>query len=414
MTRLKHVIKIFEFAEPVRARLTLGPDTRLHAQEHRLQLIEDTNGFPTTPDLFVKTWLTTPRSLKRWVGFMADVQNFKNTKNVQITDVLYRLNDGTQDLYYNIGANTWVPASSNNWNSEIEIADNISTFPVSTQTIQVVLNLKSDDSRATPIVRAVRVLYESDLEEMEDYVWRSLLPDMRAKIRPIGDHHIETLVTGSAIDLNEFKIETPYDITAMDAVYDLDADPRKLTNLLDSFNDATQEISLTAPIPAGATVLIRFIYRPVFSVTTNQDYVELEKVPEVIMEDIKQVNDAYPVGRDFVLNKRTGEGKRVPATQNDIEIIGRFITNKAKDHARLTDAIKRYFRDNLLLRSVGMDDDFRLWLLGEYNQGTTASQKDLHTGRFRFRIASALFFDNDAVDIHGVLNFNLTTARTPC
>lgn len=410
--RLKHIIKRMEFSEQHRSRLTIGTDTRLNPTEHYLQLKAGGGGYPTASDLFVKTWTTTPCSMKRWVGFMADLTNYRDAANQQVTDVRFRLSDGSQEFYWNTGASQWVPASSNNWNTEAEIATNIAAFPVSNQTIQVVINLSTTNAAYTPIVRSVRLLYESDLEEMEDYVWRSLIPDMRAKILPIADHHIEMETTGAVIDLNNFPIETPYEIASMDAVYDLDSDPRKLTNLLDSYNDATQEISLTSSITAGAAVLIRFVYRPVIAVSTSQDYREIEKVPEITLENISQ-GEIHPITRDHVLNKSTGEGKRVDTTQQDIEISARFITDKAKDHARLADAIKRYFADNPLLRSYGMDDYFRLWSMTDYDQDTTANQKDLHAGRFRFRIVSALFFDNDAVDIHGVLNFRLTLTQAP-
>jgi len=419
MSRLKHIVKHFVFKEDNRPRITLGPEVRLHPTLHHLQLKQGSGtggGYPTTADLYAKTWTTTPRSMKRWVGFMADVKHFKNRAGTQLTDVRYRLSaDGVNELYWNSGANAWVPAAPNNWNTEAEVANNIAAFPASTQTIQVVLNLKTDDASVTPEVRALRLLYESDLEELEDYVWRSLLPSMRSQIRPIGEHAIEMAAAGASIDLNTYPIETPYDIVGIDAVYDIDADPRKLTNLFDSYNDATKVIALTGAIPGGNTALIRFLYAPVLAVTTHQDYIELEKVPEILLEDVKIVDDlGKSNGAHYVINKATGAGKKVPVTQGDIEIRGRYITDKAKDHARLSDAVRRYFEANQLLRSVGMDDDFRLWLIDFYDQDTTPNQDDLHAGRFLFRIAQAVFFDNDAVDITGVLNFNLALTKALC
>lgn len=415
--RLKHIIKLFQFQEENRARLTFGPEVRLNPTKHYLQLIQGSGtggGYPTALDLYARTWLTTPRSMKRWVGFMVDVVHFKNLAGTQVTDVRYRLStDGITDLYWNSGANAWVPSAPNNWNTEAEIATNIASFPVSTQTIQVVINLKTDDSTYTPLVKAVRLLYESDLEELEDYVWRSLLPLMRAQIRPIAEHAVELAAPAVTIDLlNGSPIETPYEIVGIDAVYDLDNDPRKLTNLYQSFNDATKVITLTGVV---TTALIRFTYKPVVAVTTGQDFNELEKVPEVIIENITNVDNlGKPNQADYVLNKVTGVGKQVPVTQADIEMHGRFITDKAKDHARLGDAVRRFFLANPLLRSMGTDDDFRLWLIDFYDQDTTPSQNGLHTGRFRFRIVQAVFFDNDAVDIHGTQTFSLALAKALC
>lgn len=419
MSRLKHIVKHFAFVEENRSRITLGTDVRLHPTLNRLQLKQGSGpggGYPTTTDLYAKTWTTTPRSMKRWVGFMADVKHYKSQAGTQLTDVRYRLSaDGVTELYWNGGANAWVPAAPNNWNTEAEVATNIVAFPASTQTIQVVINLRTTDASVTPEVRALRLLYESDLEEMEDYVWRSLLPSMRSQIRPIGEHAIELAAPGASIDLNTYPIETPYDIVGIDAVYDVDADPRKLTNLFDSYNDATKVITLTGAIPGGNTAVIRFLYAPVLAVTTHQDYTELEKVPEILVENIQIVDDlGKSNGAHYVINKATGAGKKVPVTQADIEVRGRYITDKAKDHARLADAVRRYFEANPLLRSVGMDDDFRLWLIDFYDQDTAPNQGDLHAGRFLFRISQAVFFDNDAVDITGVLNFDLALTKALC
>lgn len=413
--RLKRLIKLMQFKESERKRLTFGPGTRLNPQQHHLQLKQTGSGYPTTADLFVRTWSTTPRTMKRWIGFMATYTNSRNVANSVVTDVRFRLNNGgVQDLYWNPGAAAWVTAAPNNWNTEAEVAANIHLFPVSTQTLQVVINLRTTDPAYTPTVSAVRALYESDLEEMEDYVWRSLIPDMRSKILPIAEHSIEVATSGASIDLGDFPIETPYDLREIDSVYDLDADPNKLNNLFISYNDATKVISLSASIPAGNTALIRFLYRPVIAVTTNQDYTELEKVPEIVFERIERPTPLEQTSVDYVLNKVTGFGYKVPATQADIEINAIFVTDKAKDHARMQDAIKRYFADNQRVRSVGMDDDFDILMLGEPEQATVANQKDLHTGRFRFRIARALFFDNDAEEIHGVLNFSLAMTRATC
>lgn len=408
MARLKHLIKRFDFSEDVRRELTIGPDTRLNPETHKLQLKEGADGkFPTTADLFIKTRATNPGTLKKWVGFMADVTHGKICGVVK-TDVRYRVADATQELYFNVGSQTWTVAAPNNWNTEEQVADNIDKFPVASQTIQVVINLSTSDARVTPQVSSVRFLYESDLDELQDYIWESLVPDLKAKIRPIGDHHIESTGAWTIGLANEFKIETPYTIVGIDAVYDLTADPRKLTDLLDSFDVGTQVVTLTSAPPATNTVLIRFFYQPNVPVTTGQDYVESEKVPEIILEGITQVAESHQHGRDFVINKRTGAGKKVIGTQSDIEIIGRWITNSAKDHARLGTEIRRYFRENVLLRSVGQDEQYRLWLLDEYDQQTSANRQDLHAGRFRCRIAKALFYDHDAVDIHGVLNFRLS------
>lgn len=406
--RVKTLIKVFEFLESERSEITLGPKTRLPPANDWIQLEATSGLYPLDFDLYVKTKSTNPQSLKRWTGFMAIVVH-KKISGSYVTDVKYRLSDGTQELYYNTGAGAWVAASSNNWNTEEEIHNNINTFPVSNQTLQVIINLRTTNAEYTPVVKEVRVSYESDIEELEDYVWRSLLSDMEEKIRPIGEHAIQLNSDSSTIDLiNDFPIETPYNISGIDSVYNLSSDQNKLNDLYQSYDSGTKVITLSSTQSSGSVLLIRFVYYPEMAVTTGQDYNETEKIPEIVLEDIKEVDGKDALRDEFVISKVTGAGKKVSITQSDVEISGRFVTNKAKDHVRLKEAIQQYFGNNAFITSKGLDENFRLWLLDDYDQQTNANQKDLHVGKFRFRIVQALFYHKDAEDISGVLDVTLT------
>jgi len=412
--KITHIIKRFDFTDAKRSLITLGPSTRLFENRILLKVDDATGKFPTDPDLFVNSWVANPLSLKRWTGFMVDVKHGKLNGN-EVTTTLFRLSDGTQELYYNDGAAAWVPAGAGNWNTEIEVATNIDKFPAVAKKIQVIVNLATSNADFSPEIASIRLLYESDFEGLEDYIWRSLIPDMRTKIKPVADHHIASDGT-SSIDLaNDFKIETPYNILSVDSVYNLTIDPGKVADIFDSYvpgpNQTPGVVTLSSSPAPGDTVLIRFLYVPEIAVTTSQDYTEIEKVPQIVFEDITQDRSMETVGRDFVINKGTGAGKAVKATQNDIVLLCRWITDKSKDHARLADAIKKYLGNNQLLTSVGLDEQFRLWLVDEYDQRTFPSQQEMHAGRLRFRIVQALFYDSDAVDVHGTLNFGLTLKR---
>jgi hypothetical protein len=414
--RTKALIKRFLFSSDNFADVT-GSGVRLALERNQLELVStgpfpsSLGAYPATADLFARTRLTNPNTLKQWIGFQSYHVNKTDVNGVALTNVQFKLNDGITDLYWDGGA--WSPAGLSDWNTEADIADNIATFPVASQSIQVVINLVTTDTTVTPEVTQVKLLYLSDVEHLQDYVWESLVPDMEAKIRPIGEHHIESL-GDATIDISatgDFPIETPYDITAIDAVYDLTADPKKLTDLFSSYDVSNKIVTLTSAPPATNTVLIRFLYKPVVAVNTDQDYIEVNKIPQIIFTDITQVATMENVGIDWVINKSNATvGKRLRPTQSDIEISAQWITDKDKDHARLGDAIRTYFGDNPFLRSVGTDELFRLWLIDEYDQQTSPNQEGLGAGRLRFRIVKALFYDSDAVDGHGVLNFDVSLA----
>jgi hypothetical protein len=407
MRRVKHLVKRFQFNEDERKRITLGPGTRLNPETGKIQLKAVGDVYPTGADLFVKTWITNPQALKRWTGFFSEHKHAKDSLGQPITIVRFRVGDGAQELYWNGSA--WAVATSSNWNTEQEVADNIATFPVPvTKSIQIIINLRTQDEDFTPLVDNVRLLYESDLEELEDYIWRSLVPHLRLQIRPIGEHHIQLPAAANVIGLSDFPIETPYNIVGIDAVYDLTNDPGKLVDLAQAYDVANKVITLSTIVAADSLVLVRFLYEPEIAVNTDQEYIEVSKVPQIILEEIKQDDSTQEaVGPDYVINKATGTGKKSQPTQNDISIVASWITDKDKDHARLADALKHYFASNTVLRSVGQDEEFRLWLIDEYDQRTFPSQQGLRTGRLRFRIVKALFYDEDAEDITGVLDFKL-------
>lgn len=411
MRRLKHLIKRFDFNEDNRGRITLGPNVRINPELNRLELrLGATNVYPTTADLYAKSWVTNPKTVKRWVGFMSDHKNAMNFENIVVTDVRFRLNDGVDDRYWNSGANQWVVAAPNNWNTEAEVSDHIAAFPITTQSLQVVINLSTSDPRYTPTLTSVRVLYESDLEEMEDYIWRSMLADIGAKIEPIGEYAAKLAADSATLEL---VLETPYNVSGIDAVYNVTADPNTLTDLFGSYDANTKIVTMSAVQALNSVIVVRFKYKPELAVTTEQDYTELQKVPQIIFDDIVQSERSESGIADFVIDKVTGAGKKVPITMGDLDVSGVFVTNKAKDHARISDALKGYFKRNPLLRSVGQDELFSVYLLDYYDEDVTANQQDLLSGRFRFRICKALFYDDDAVDVHGVLGFELALNLSP-
>jgi hypothetical protein len=413
VARIKHIIKTLDFEEQNRSRITLGAGTRLLPNQNRLVLSGASGSYSLAPDLNVKTWSTSPSTLKRWVGFQADVVHKLDALGAPITDARFRLSDGTQELYWNVGAAAWIPAAPNNWNTEAEVANNIAAFPVANQTIQVVINLRTTNAEYTPAVTSLRLLAETDLEELEDYVWRSLLPDMKARIRPIGEHDIES--DGAlTIDLaNDFRIETPYNIMGIDAVYDLATDPRKLVNLYSAYNPATKLVTLTSAPPAGNRIRIRFTYELPIAVNTHQDYIEVAKLPHIVFEDVDGLRFSEAVKSEYVINKATGRGKKVDASQSDIELTGRIVTDKSKDLSRIALEVRKY-ADSGLLRSVGQDELYRIQLLDETELRGLPSQQETRTGLFRLRIVKAVFYDSDAVDITGVLNFGVALMRATC
>ena len=407
--RLKKLIKVFRFEETNRALVTLGADTRLNPGTSRIQLkkIGATEAYSTAVDLQVRTRLTNPNTVKAWIGFEALARNKANpATGAQVTDVKFRLSvDGVNDLYWDGAA--WSAAGASDWNTEAEVAANIAAFPVATQSLQVAVNLSTSDARYTPEVDWVKVLYESDLEWQEDYIARSLIPELREQIRPIAEFALDLLAASATVDLT--AVETPYNIVAVDSAYNLTSDPRKLTDLAQSYDTGTKVLTLSGSQPLGERILIRFIYEPEVALLTSQDYSELAKVPVVVIEDVELFNRRGIEPGDHVINRATGDGWQLTHGYHaDIDLEIRWIVDQSKDQQRLADEFKRFFATNQQLRSRGQDEPYDLWLVDQYGQQATASQDELQAGRLRARIVRAVFYARDAKPVPGVRRFVVT------
>lgn len=393
--------------ETQRANFTLGTNTRLNPNTHAIELYPDSTGmYSLTSNLTVKTRVFNPESVKKFVGFDVDIVNvYDPDLETEVTGANYRLNDGTNDRYWDGGS--WAVAGASDWNTEAEIADNIASFPVSACKIQVVINPYTVLATATPKISEIRILMESDLEELEDLVWRSLVRKIRSDVRPITDHPITLSSAGATIDLNTYSLKTPYNVIGVDSVFNYDTDPKGQADILDSYDASTKVITLNQSLASGTRVWIKILYEPEVAVTTSQEYDELAKVPAIIFTDINAVNSAGIGAKTAVRNKSQYTAVLVPAKHIDIDMAIEVVADKQKDLQRLSQELDRFFGNNPLLRSTGLDRDYRLWLIDEYDGTTVANQNELHTGRFRARIAKALFFDSPAEDVYAVKQFTL-------
>lgn len=405
--RVKRLIKSFVFNETERKTITLGAGIRLNPDtdgrtKQRLELIGPP--FPTAGTAKTRVW--NPSTVKQWLGFQAIISNVK-IDNTQVTDAGFRLGDGTNEFFWNGSA--WV-IDVINFNTEADVAANIGTFPVATQSLQVIVNLTTTNPKVTPQLEEVKILWASDIEFHEDILYRSFVRSLRDKIRPITDYVVVLAAASSTIDLKiDFPLKTPYNIISIDAVYNRTTDPKRLTDLFSSFNPTTEVITLTTPIGAGEQAFIRIIYEPEIAVTTSTTYSEIQKLPIIVLTDVDLVDASESGIDDSIVNKGAGTAVKLPSPiEGDLQITLRVITDKALDQIRLTDEVKRYFLNNPLLRSTGLDEDFSLWLIDEYDMKNPTDRGDVHSGQATVRVRDVKFYVRDAVDIFSVRRFKLT------
>lgn len=412
--RLRSVIKTFKFENQYRSRITLGSDTRLHPIENRLMLQEDEDGYyPLTDDLEARTWVANPDGARQWLGFEARVQHGKDPITGEVkTAAKFRLSDGTDDYWWDGGA--WDDAPTvGEWNTEEQIATNISTFPVADKKIQVIVNPSTQEKTLTPRIEWVKVLYSSDTDEYEDIIYRTLVRQMRENIRPIGRFIAAMPSTGSSFDLDDFvnfDTHNPYKVIDVDAVFNYTDDPDCGTDLLQSYDSGTHAVTLTGNVDADKRLLVRVVYEPLVAVQTSKVFEEINRVPAILLTSIS-TRDASR-GRsedDWVVNKDDGTAVKVPGPiKGSIEVTARLLSASGIDQGRLASETMRWFEDNPLITSPGFDDEYRLWLLDEYSSRPSPDWGDLHAGELLFRVVDVRLPGRSASDEYGVKRFLLT------
>lgn len=413
MPRTRKALKSFLFDESIRSSMAvLDQGVRLHPQRHRLEIAPVNNFYPTTPDLYCKTRVTTPGELRKWAGFFVDVKHPAGNK----TDARYRLSDGITERYWNAGANDWIAASPNNWNTEQEVCDHIATWP--TQAIQIVINLSTTSRTLTPSIREIVLVYETDMNFLEDYVVRSFVATLREELRPISILAI-TSTGQTAVDLKRIpsaptpdRIQTPYDIVDVDSVYNDTLDPFHMRPLAGVSYNATTKIASLPAQPVGHRLSLRFVWRPHVVLTESQDFTEIAKIPVVELGAVEQRDIAVIGDRPYALNKASNQGFAfTEGYQCEIQIPLSIITSTGRDLHALANEIDRKFCNNVMLHSRGQDEYYPCRIDTEFYDASAASQRELYTGRFTVCILNALFFPEDAKPITGVQRFRLLTTN---
>ncbi len=375
--RTRKLIKTFTFQEDDRAVVTLGPGTRLDPARHVATLSRDIRDrFSTDTDLYVKTRITNPTAVRAWLAMDAMVLHKVNEDHETVTSVGFRLSDGIDEFFWD-GA--WRPALAGEWNSENEISDAFSIFPTVTGVLQIVVNLRTSDARYAPELVNIKVLYEGIIEFQEDIIYRSLLPTLENGIRPITQFTIN-FNGSSSMNMADVRLDTGYDIVDIDAVFNVSADPNLRDNILQSYDEGTGTIHLTQA-PAGEdTAWVRFVYKPTIAVTTSQDYIEKERLPGIAVKgiELRNTSENYQA-EDGVRDKLRGTVTIVPAPlSGNLAMTLNIQVDKGVDLQRIADETKAFFQRTPLLRSTGLDEEYRLWLVDEFKSEGQPDQNEIH------------------------------------
>lgn len=389
--RLRKIISTFEFTNQSLSTVSLGTGVRVDVERNKLELASSGGKYPLDPDLYAKTRVLRPTTMKQVVGFEANVTHAK-VNLVVVTSVGFRLSDdGINELFWD--GSGWVAASPGDWNTEEEVADNIQHFPMANRGVQIILNLATTNAKYTPSVLWVKLLWESDIEWMEDYIERSFIAALRS-VEPIAEYKAKVAAPSSEVVL---KLQTPYNVTGIDSAFNVTNDPDKLVDLYSAWAPQTKTVTLSVEADTDDYVFIRFKYKPVIAMTTDQEYGQLAKVPAIEIDGVSMANEMDMIGADSVANKRTGDAWQIShGTQADLVISMRMIADKEKDAQRMYDAVHGYFAQVGELVAKGIDEQFSVLVERPYLHASSPGQTGLYAARITVRILRAVFYRVEA------------------
>lgn len=399
----KSYIKFFTWRDDQRAEVTLGPGTRINPATNCAQLGSyNSSVYPLDSDLYVKSRVTDPTAVRQWLGFEPIIRH-KFVDNQQVTGEGFRLSDGTDEYWWSGAA--WV-VSTTAWNTMAEVAENISTFPVASKKLQVVVNLSTTDPEQTPELVEVRVLYAADVvSEIEDLVVRSLVPRLKADIRPVArvplvKHEGDAL---DEISLALYKIDTDYRFVGSVAVYCDSDDPGHDTDLYqshtskstptDPWHDGTVDvITLSQDVAVGKSMWLELEYEPFVNLYTNQDFYELAHVPAIVVERLVYSGRELR-GDNFVGDRGAGTAHVIPRVyQGPLELTIAVTTDKLYDSTAMHDEVATFLSDNQTLKSVGIDEAYRLRSVGTLDFSTALVNNELRTWRITVNLENVLVY----------------------
>ena len=373
--------KSIRFDEKSRSGLTFSnaDKIRLNPQTNRLELKLDSDGkYPTDLDLHVKSQIVDPEAIKGILGFHADpIEDSQPTG----TSIQFRIGDGTTEYYHDGGS--WTAAGASDWNTESEVAANIETFPVGQ--FQVVVNLATTDQTATPVCEGVCLMLDVDLDYLPSIVGDSLAPSLREGLRPVIDHALVFDQGGTIISL--LDLETAYNIVSIESAYDFDSDPNKLNDIFSSYDAASKTLTLTTALSPGTKVWLKIKIEPeVYINWANQDYIEIEKLPAIVIDRIEG-SGSQVYGMAHVRNS-SAKTARVLRRHYRMSLLLDIVLMSAKDRPlfAMMDLALEHAHDNVVLRWRAIDEKISLKTTTELDFRPRPDLKSGHESFYSIRL----------------------------
>ena len=414
---MKRLIHTFEFAESCRSEYDLSGGLRI-SESSRLEVPRtdsQVGPVPVTPEYDTAQTYTArtpnfnPKAATGWelfeVRHPAPAVHPDPGISTAPYVVRFRVSNGTTDFYHD-GA-SWVAATlDTHWNTEAEVSANLSSFDISTRTIAFVINMWTLHEDVTPRLKSLKLLYSSKLVESYDVLYESLIPELKENIRGRARVGYQMPSDANSLDLSDLEalgFESSYEITDVLEAYNYTTDSSRVTNILSSYNSGTSVVSLSETVSSGQVLWLEFEYSPAVAHQTSRDYSELSSIPSVDVTDVRfdliqdQVNTA-----DSVIDRDTNSGWALPGpAQKDFYFSLELTCDKQFDLQHLIPSINEWAQRKVL-KMRGMDREFTLMKLSDFDISSTHSPKNLRTSKATFAVKFVSFFERPAEQANGL------------
>jgi len=204
------------------------------------------------------------------------------------TSVLFRVYDAdTGDELYWTGAE-WAAGTPGDdtvaeWTTAQDVQDNFAQLPGDLRKLAILAWLRTSSASYSPSFYGARVVYGvRQVSPLDDALFRTLVASLRSELEASAVLEL-TWPTGGEIALTVPEAAQGYQVTGLDAAFNLSDDPDELTELGGSYNAGT---GLWAPSPtpgAGEAVRVELRYTPDVVARRHQDLEDLAQLPAVYL-----------------------------------------------------------------------------------------------------------------------------------
>ncbi len=405
-----HVQKMIwriDLREEDRPTLDLSGGLRLNACTQRLEVPRepaDRLRFQTDATLYAIVPGVTSGTVKRWTGFQVGINNPDSEEDVfqQVGSAYFRIADPDGQFHWD-GA-TWneVEPDSQLWNTEAEVATNISSFELRSGTISIVVNLRTTSTLNAPSMLWFKLMGDIEANLEYDYIYRTIVPSLMDNIRPIGRFAVSVPEPDNAFIAGLAEITSgmlkSYNLRGISHVYNDTQDPDQRVDIFVAENIAEDRIDLSVAPAANDQLTVYFLYEPEVAVQTSREYVEVAKIPAITLESITITDKALYRSKDLgIYNVGNGEGFILPAPRfSDISFAAEVITSLQYDEFQILRAIQKWMSTMPQLRSNALGISFDLITGFTFSENSSPNKDDVRTGTLTFRLANVVFYDSGA------------------